>query len=122
LLDLGRAAVSNHDSLDLMRAMMTSIRSASISDGVSIFLKSPNEDELVVYALDSLSDGRSFNETTVVPLTGTIADYVLKTDRAWAGSRDQACGNFQNQLLFKQQFSTGCMLRLAGHNSVVGAL
>jgi formate hydrogenlyase transcriptional activator len=122
LLDLGRAAVSNHDSLDLMRAIMTSIRSALISDGVSIFLKSPNEDELVVYALDFLSGDSSFNQPSVVPLTGTIADYVLKEDRAWAGSREQACESFQNQLLFKQQFSTGCMLRLAGRNRVVGAL
>jgi formate hydrogenlyase transcriptional activator len=122
LLDLAHAAVSNQDSRDLIRAMMTSIRGALICDGVRIFLKSPNEDQLAVYALDFLSDDSSFNEKTVVPLTGTIADYVLKTDRAWAGTRDQACASFQNQFLFKQQFSTGCMLRLAGHNSVVGAL
>src|SRR6185295_18600248 len=54
LLDLARAAVSSHDSCDLIRAIMTSIRSALICDSVRIFLKSPNEDELVVYSLDSL--------------------------------------------------------------------
>jgi formate hydrogenlyase transcriptional activator len=120
LMDLAHAAVTNRELPDLITAIMTSIRNALICDGVSIFLRSPNEQELIVYALDFQSEVSSSRES--IPLVGTIASHVLATGEPWAGTHKQACANFQNQLLLNEQFSTGCMLPLAGHRRVVGAL
>ena len=53
-----------------------------------------------------------------MPLAGTIASYVLSTGKPWAGTRDQACANFQSQILLKEQFSSGCMLPLSGRNGL----
>src|SRR6185369_15814867 len=53
LLELARQAISNQELRDLVNALMTSIRSALIADGVCIFLRTPKEDELDVYTLDS---------------------------------------------------------------------
>jgi len=122
LLELARHAVSNQELRDLVNALMTSIRSALIADGICIFLGSPKEDELDVYALDAHSQARSFKETTVIPLAGTIASQVLRTGKPWTGTREQAGANFQNELLFIDRCNTGCMLPLAGHNRIVGTL
>jgi len=122
LLELARQAVSNHELCDLVNALMTSIRSALIADGVCIFLRSPKEDELNVYALDFRSEASGFKETTAIPLGGTIASYVLRTGKPWTGTREQAGANFQNELLLNDRCKTGCMLPLAGHNRIVGTL
>ncbi|MCM3870703.1 MAG: sigma 54-interacting transcriptional regulator, partial [Pyrinomonadaceae bacterium] len=106
----------------LVRAIMMRIKSAIDSDGVCILLPRQKEGELDLYSLDFRSEGSSFQERTVIPLAGTIASYVLRTGKPWAGTREQACGNFQSQLLLKEQFSTACMLPLSGRNGVVGTL
>src|SRR6185369_5157739 len=107
LLELARQAVSNQELRDLVNALMTSIRNAFIADGVCIFLRSPKEDELDVYALDSRSEANGFMETTVIPVAGTIASYVLRTGKPWTGTREQACANFQNELLLNDRCNTG---------------
>jgi formate hydrogenlyase transcriptional activator len=122
LLELARQAVANHELRDLVNALMTSIKSALIADGVCIFLRSPKEDELDAYALDFRSEASGFNETTVIPLAGTIASYVLSTGKPWTGTREQAGANFQNELLLNDRCNTGCILPLAGHNRIVGTL
>ena len=122
LLDLATEAVSNRDVRGLVNAIMMRIKSALDSDGVCILLKRQKEGELDLYALDFRSKGSSFNERTVMPLAGTMASYVLSTGKPWAGTREQACAIFPNDLLLKEQFSTGCMLPLSGCNRVVGTL
>jgi formate hydrogenlyase transcriptional activator len=121
-LELAGEAVSNHELRDLVRAMMMSIRSAIDADRVCVFLKSPNGDELEVYALDFPTEAGSFKEGTPVPLAGTITSHVFQTGKPWAGTREQACAVFSRQLLFAERFSTGCMLPLSGRNRVVGTL
>jgi len=122
LMDLTGEAVVNQELRDLVRAMMMSIRSAIDSDRVCIFLKSPNRDELEVYALDFSPEAGSFKEGTTVPLDGTITSHVFQTGKPWAGTREQACAVFSRQLLFAERFGTGCMLPLSGRNGVVGTL
>jgi formate hydrogenlyase transcriptional activator len=122
LLDLSAEAVSNHELRGLVRAMMMRVKSATDSDSVCILLQRRKEAELDLYALDSKSDGTNFKERTVVPVAGTIANYVLTTRHLWAGTREQASENFQSDPLLKEQFSTGCMLPLSGRNRVLGTL
>ena len=121
-LELAREAVANQELRDLVRVMMMSIRRAIDADRVCIFLKSPNGDELEVYALDFSTEAGSFIEGTPVPLAGTITSHVFQTDKPWAGTREQACAVFSRQLLFAERFSTGCLLPLSGRNQVVGTL
>jgi formate hydrogenlyase transcriptional activator len=122
LLDLSAEAVSIHELRDLVRAMMMRIKSATDSDSVCILLQRQKESELDLYALDFRSKGRSFNERTLMPLAGTMASYVLSTGKPWAGTHEQACAIFPNDLLLQEQFSTGCMLPLSGRNRVLGTL
>jgi formate hydrogenlyase transcriptional activator len=122
LLDLATEAVSNREVRGLVNAIMMRIKSALDSDGVCILLKKQEEGELDLYALDFRSEGSSFKERTVMPLTGTIASYVLRTGKPWAGTREQACAISPNELLLKEQFSTGCILPLSGRDRVVGTL
>src|SRR4029453_14705365 len=122
LLDLAIEAVSNRTIASLVNAIMLRIKSALDSDGVCFFLKKKKEGELDLYALDFRSKGSSFNERTVRPPTGTMASHVLSTGKPWAGTREQACAIFPNDLLLKEQFCTGCMLPLTGCNRVVGTL
>ncbi|MDP9179975.1 MAG: sigma 54-interacting transcriptional regulator, partial [Gemmatimonadota bacterium] len=122
LLDLANEAVSKREVPGLVNAIMMRIKSALDSDGVCILLKRQKEGELDLYALDFRSKGSSFNERTVMPLAGTMASYVLSTGKPWAGTREQACAIFPNDLLLKEQFSTGCMLPLSGRDRVVGTL
>ncbi|HEX2522869.1 MAG TPA: sigma 54-interacting transcriptional regulator, partial [Terriglobia bacterium] len=122
LLDLAIEGVSNRDVCGLVNRIMMRIKSALDSEGVCFLLKSQKEGELDLYALDFQSKGSRFNERTVMPLAGTMASYVLSTGKPWAGTREQACAIFPNDLLLEDQFSTGCMLPLSGCNRVVGTL
>ena len=122
LLDLVRAAVSNQELRELVRAIMTSIRSATDSDGVCILLQRQKEGELDLYALDFRSEGSNFTERAVMSVVGTIASHVMTTGKLWAGTREQACAISPNEPLLKEQFSTGCMLPLSGRNGIVGTL
>jgi len=122
LLDLAIEAVSNREIGGLVNAIMMRIKSALDSDRVCILLKRQKEGELDFYARDFRSKGSSFNERTLMPLAGTMASYVLSTGKPWAGTREQACAIFPNDLLLKEQFSTGCMLPLSGCHRVVGTL
>jgi formate hydrogenlyase transcriptional activator len=122
LLDLAIEAVSNREVRGLVKAIMMRIKSALDSDEVCILLKRQEEGQLDLYALDFRTKGSNFNEGTVIPLAGTMASYVLSTGKPWAGTREQACAIFPNDLLLKEQFSTGCMLPLSGRNRVVGTL
>jgi formate hydrogenlyase transcriptional activator len=122
LLDLAAEAVSNQELRGLVNAIMMKIKSAVDSEGVCILLQGQQEGDLDLYALDFRSEGSSFKERTLVPLADTIESYVLTTGNPWAGTREQACVNFQSQLLRDAQFSTACMLPLSGHKGVVGTL
>ena len=122
LLDLSAEAVSNHELRGLIRAMMIRVKIATDSDGICILLHRQKEAELDLYALDSKSEGTNVKERTVVPVAGTITNYVLTTGKLWAGTREQASENFQSEPLLKEQFSTACMLPLSGRNRVLGTL
>ena len=122
LLDLASDSASNQELRGLLRAVMMRIKSAIDSDGVCILLKRQKEGDLDLYAVDFPSEGSSFSERTVIPVVGSIANYVLTTRNLWAGTRDQASENFQSEPLLKEQFSTGCMLPLSGRNRVLGTL
>ena len=122
LLDLVGDSVSNQELRGLIRAVMMRIKNATDSDGVCILLQRQKESDLDLYALDFRSEGSSFSERTVTPVAGTIANYVLSAGKPWVGTREQACATFPNDLLMKEQFSTGCMLPLSGGNRVVGML
>ncbi|MGH9881840.1 MAG: sigma 54-interacting transcriptional regulator, partial [Pyrinomonadaceae bacterium] len=121
LLGLAGEAVSNKDLHGLVRAIMTRIKSATDSDGVCLLLESTRGGEVDVYALDFASEGSSFSRRAVIPTPATTDKY-LRMDKPWAGTREQACANFQTQLLLKEQFATACMVPLSGHNRVVGTL
>ncbi|MCM3904153.1 MAG: sigma 54-interacting transcriptional regulator, partial [Pyrinomonadaceae bacterium] len=122
LLDLANEAVSKREVRGLVNAIMMRIKSALDADEVCILLQRQKEGELDLYALDFRSEGSSFNERTVMSLAGTIASYVLRTGKPWAGTHEQACAIFPNEPLLKEQFSTGCMLPLSGSHRVVGTL
>jgi formate hydrogenlyase transcriptional activator len=122
LLDLVGDSVSNQELRSLVRAVMMRIKSATDSDGVCILLQRQEERALDLYALDLRSEESSFSESTVIPVAGTIANYVLRAGKPWVGTREQACAIFPNDLLMNEQFSTGCMLPLLGGNRVVGML
>ena len=110
LLDLAGDSISNQELRTLIRAVMMRIKSAIDSDGVCILLQRQKEADLDLYAVDFQSAASSFSKRTAGPIAGTIASYVLTTRHLWAGTREQASENFQNEPLLKEQFSTGCML------------
>jgi len=122
LLDLAGDSISNPELRTLIRAVMMRIKSAIESDGVRILLQTQKEGDLDLYAVDFQSEASSFSERTVIPVVGTIANYVMTTRHLWAGTREQASENFQSEPLLKEQFSTGCMLPLSGRNRVLGTL
>ena len=122
LLGLAADAVLGQELSGLVRAMMMRVKSATESDGVRILLLGQREGELDLYALGGPSEGSKFSEKTVIPVAGTIANDVLTTGKLWVGTREQACAIFPNDLLLKEQFSTGCMLPLTGCNRVAGTL
>ena len=122
LLDLASDSISNQELRTLIKAVMMRIKSATDSDGVCILLQRQKEADLDLYAVNFQSEGSSFSERTADPIAGTIASYVLTTRHLWAGTREQASEDFQREPLLKEQFSTGCMLPLSGHNRVLGTL
>jgi formate hydrogenlyase transcriptional activator len=122
LLDLASDSISNQELRTLIKAVMMRIKSAIDSDGVRLLLQRQKERDLDLYAIDFRSEGSSFSEGTVIPVVGTIANYVLTTRQLWAGTREQASENFQSEPLLKERFSTGCMLPLSGRNRVLGTL
>jgi transcriptional regulator with GAF, ATPase, and Fis domain len=122
LLDLAGDNISNQELRTLISSVMMRIKSAIDSDGVCILLQRQKEGDLDLYAVDFPSEGSSFSERTVIPVVGTIANYVLTTRHLWAGTREQASENFQSEPLLKEQFSTGCMLPLSGRNRCLGTL
>jgi len=122
LLELAWEAVSNQDINDLVRAMMRRIKSATGSDGICIFVVGPTENELDVYSLDCQLATGTVKETTQTPFAETIATYVLRTGKHWAGTREQVCAIFPNELMLTERFSVGCMLPLSCHQRIVGAL
>jgi formate hydrogenlyase transcriptional activator len=122
LLDLASDSISNQELRTLIKAVMMRIKSATDSDGVCILLQRQKEADPDLYAVNFQSEGSSFSERTADPIAGTIASYVLTTRHLWAGTREQASEDFQREPLLKEQFSTGCMLPLSGHNRVLGTL
>jgi formate hydrogenlyase transcriptional activator len=120
LLGLAGEAVSNKDLHGLVRAIMIRIKSATDSDRACLLLE--NEGQLDLYALDFASEVSSFSRRTVIPNSATTGKSVLRMAKPWAGTREQACANFQTQLLLKEQFATACMAPLSGHSRVVGTL
>jgi formate hydrogenlyase transcriptional activator len=121
LLELTRQTVSHQEPGDVVRAVMMSIRSSVLCDGVCIFLETPEAGELQVYALDFPGDA-DFQKGTPIPLFGTIAGHVVRTAKAWSGSREEACASFPRQVLLAPGFTTGCMLPIPGRHRVVGTL
>jgi len=122
LLDLASDSILNQDLRTFITAVMMRIKSAIDSDRVCLLLQRQKEGDVDLYAVDFPSEGSSFSERTVIPVVGTIANYVLTTGHLWAGTREQASENFQSEPLLKEQFNTGCMLPLSGRNRVMGAL
>src|SRR6185503_10154896 len=121
LLDLASDSILNQELRTLIRAVMMRIKNAIDSDGVCILLQRHKDSDLDLYAVDFGLEG-SFRERTVIPVAGTIANYVLTTRHLWAGTREQASENFQSEPLLKEEFSTGCMLPLSGRNRILGTL
>jgi formate hydrogenlyase transcriptional activator len=122
LMDLASDSVSNQEIRGLVRAVMTTIKTAIDADGVCILLQRPKECDFDLYALDFRSEGSSFSERVAIPVASPIANHVLTTRKPWAGSREQAFANFQSDPLLKEQFSTACVLPLSGRERVVGTL
>jgi formate hydrogenlyase transcriptional activator len=122
LLELAWEAVSNQDINELVSAMMRRIKSATGSDGVCIFVVGPKENELDVYSLDCQLGTGTFKHTTQTPFADTIATYVLRSGKHWAGTREQLSATFSNELLLTEKFGVGCMLPLSSHHRIVGAL
>ena len=122
LLDLASASISNQELRTLIKSVMMRIKSAMDSDGMCLLLQRQKERDLDLYAVDFRLDGSNFSESNVIPVVGTIANYVLTTRQLWAGTREQASEKFQSEPLLKEEFSTGCMLPLSGRNRVLGTL
>jgi formate hydrogenlyase transcriptional activator len=121
LLELANQTVSNQELRDVVRAVMMSIRSGIRCDGVCISLASPEGGELQVYTLDFPGEAE-FQESTAVPVSGTISEHVFQTAKPWSGSCEEARAHFPGQLLPPQDCRSACMLPIPGRKSVVGAL
>ena len=121
VLELTNQTASRQQLHDVVRAVMVSIRSGVLCDGVCIFLESSQGGELQVYTLDLPGDA-DFQEGATIPVSGTIAGHVVQTAKPWSGTREEACAHFPRQLLLQPGFNTGCMLPISGRNRVVGTL
>src|SRR6266404_2191754 len=121
LLELTNQNVSKPELRDVVRAVMMSVRSGVLCDGVSICLNPPEGGELQVYALD-FPDDADFQEGTNIPVSGTVAGHVIQTGKPWSGSREEESEHFPRQFLLAPGFATGCMLPITGRNRVVGTL
>jgi formate hydrogenlyase transcriptional activator len=121
LLELANQNVSNQELPDVVRAVMMSIRSSVLCDGVCISLACPEGGELQVYALDFPGEAE-FQESTTIPVSGTISEHVFQTTKPWFGSCEEARAHFPGQPLLPQDSRSACMLPIPGRNSVVGTL
>jgi formate hydrogenlyase transcriptional activator len=121
LLELANQTVSNQELRDVVRAVMMSIRSGIRCDGVCISLTSPEGGELQVYALDFPGEAEA-QETTTIPVSGTICEHVFETAQPWFGSCEKARAHFPGQLLLPQDCRSACMLPIPGRKSVMGTL
>jgi len=121
LLELTNQNVSRQELRDVVRAVMMSVRSGVLCDGVSICLNPPEGGELQVYALD-FPDDADFQEGTNIPASGTVAEHVIQTGKPWSGSREKESEHFPRQFLLAPGFATGCMLPIPGRHHVVGTL
>jgi formate hydrogenlyase transcriptional activator len=121
LLELTNQNVYKQELGDVVRAVMMSVRSGILCDGVSICLKPPEGGELQVYALE-FTDHADFQEATNIPVSGTAAERVIQTGKPWSGSREEESENFRGQFLLAPGFATGCMLPIPGRHHVVGTL
>ncbi|MCU1332803.1 MAG: transcriptional regulator, NifA subfamily, Fis Family [Candidatus Angelobacter sp.] len=121
LLEVANQTVSNRELRDVMRALMMSIRSGIRCDGVCISLASPEGGELQVYTLDFPAEAE-FQETTTIPVSGTISEHVFQAAQPWFGSCEEARAYFPGQLLLPQDCRSACMLPIPGRKSVMGTL
>jgi formate hydrogenlyase transcriptional activator len=121
LLELANQAVSNQELRDVVRAVMMSIRSGIRCDGVCISLASPEGGELQVYTLDFPGEAE-FQESTAIPVSGTISEHVFQTAKPWSGSCEEARSHFPGQFLPPQDCRSACMLPIPGRKSIVGTL
>ena len=94
LFELANQTVSHQELRDVVFAVMMSIRSSVLCDGVCLCLGSPEGGQLEVYAL-SIPDKKDFHESATIPRSGTIAEHVAQTAQPWSGSREEECAHFQ---------------------------
>jgi formate hydrogenlyase transcriptional activator len=121
LLELANQTVSNQELPDVVRALMMSIRGSVLCDGVCISLASPEGGEMQVYTLDFPGEVE-FQESTTIPVSGTISEHVFQTAKPWFGSCEEARAHFPGQPLLPQDSRSTCMLPIPGRKSVVGTL
>jgi formate hydrogenlyase transcriptional activator len=121
LLELANQTVSHQELLDLVCAVMMSIRSSVLCDRVCLCLESQEGGQLEVYALN-IPDKKGFHERTIIPRSGTIAEHVAQTAHPWSGSRQEECAYFSTQFLLMPGFTTGCVVPIPGRDHVVGTL
>jgi formate hydrogenlyase transcriptional activator len=121
LLELANHTGANRELRDVVRAVMMSIRSGIRCDGVCISLASPEGGDLEVHALD-FSGEAEFQESTTIPVSGTISQRVFQTAKPWFGGCEEARAHFPGQLLLPQDCSSACMLPIPGRKLVVGTL
>jgi formate hydrogenlyase transcriptional activator len=121
LLEVANQTVSNRELRDVVRALMMSIRSGIRCDGVCISLAPPEGGELQVYTLDFPAEAE-FQETTTIPVSGTISEHVFQAAQPWFGSCEEARAHFPGQLLQPQDCRSACMLPIPGRKSVMGTL
>src|ERR1700750_3204563 len=121
LLELANQTVSHQELRDVACAVMMSIRSSVLCDGVCLCLESPESGLVEVYSLNILNE-KGFHESTTIPRTGTVAEHVAQTARPWSGSREEECAYFSTQFLLMPGFSTGCVLPIPGRDHVVRTL
>jgi formate hydrogenlyase transcriptional activator len=121
LLELANQTVSHHELLDVVCAVMMSIRSSVLCDRVCLCLESQEGGQLEVYALN-IPDKKGFHERTIIPRSGTIAEHVARTAHPWSGSREEERAYFPTQFLLLPGFTTGCVLPIPGRDYVVGTL
>ena len=121
LFELANQTVFRQELRDVVFAVMMSIRSSVLCDGVCLCLESPEGGQLEVYALN-IPDKKGFHKSATILGSGTIAEYVAQTAQPWSGSREEECAHFPRQFLLIPGFTNGCMLPIPGRDHVVGTL
>ena len=100
---VGMGGCLEQDINELVSAMMRRIKSATGSDGVCIFVVGPKENELDVYSLDCQLGTGTFKAYNLNSFADTIATYVLRSGKHWAGTREQLSATFSNELLLTEK-------------------